>query len=67
MAVYGFICLDCSESFEVDSRQPVEGPRVRCSHCDSAHIRQTFESYLRNALDTRHRRSLDELRGCHFG
>lgn len=67
MAIHDFICLDCQKPFEIDSTKPIEGTGPRCPHCESGHVRQTFESYLRSALAGGHRRSLDELRSCHFG
>jgi predicted nucleic acid-binding Zn ribbon protein len=67
MAVYDFVCLDCDERFALDSRQPVEGTCVRCPACDATHVRQTFESYLRNADAARTARRLDEARCSHFG
>ncbi len=67
MAVYDFLCLDCGERFALDSRQPIEGTHVRCPKCGTAHVRQTFESYLRNADRARGARRLDEARCSHFG
>lgn len=67
MAVYDYHCLDCGRTFVVDSTKPIEGTRVRCSNCDSAHVRQTFESYLRNAKADWSPRRLEELRCNHFG
>jgi len=67
MAVYEFLCLDRGGSCEIESTQPIEGTRIRCAHCDFAHVRQTFESYLRNADASRSAAALDALRGCHFG
>jgi DNA-directed RNA polymerase subunit RPC12/RpoP len=67
MAVYDFLCLDCNEPFEVDSTKPIEGTHVRCPRCASAHVRQTFESYLRNAVEGRSAAAIDALRSCHFG
>jgi putative FmdB family regulatory protein len=67
MAVYDFLCLDCGELFELDSTKPVEGTHVRCPKCDAAHVRQTFESYLRNAKAAWSPRMLEEKRCEHFG
>ena len=67
MAIYDFLCLDCGEQFEVDSRRPIEGTHLRCSHCDSTHVRQTFESCLRNATAKWSVRMLEEKRCEHFG
>jgi putative FmdB family regulatory protein len=67
MAVYDFLCLDCGERFELDSTKPIEGTRIRCPKCSGAHVRQTFESYLRNADAARSARRLDEARCTHFG
>jgi DNA-directed RNA polymerase subunit RPC12/RpoP len=67
MAIYDFLCLDCGEQFEVDSTKPIEGTQVRCANCDSAHVRQTFESYVRQAKAAWSPRHLDELRCNHFG
>lgn len=67
MAVYDYLCLDCGERFEVDSSKPIEGIHIRCADCDSTHVRQTFESYLRNADAARAARALEARRCEHFG
>jgi hypothetical protein len=67
MAICELLCLDCGATFEVDSTKPIEGARIRCSSCRSAHVRQTFESYLRQAKAAWSPRRLDELRCNHFG
>ena len=67
MAIFDFICLDCDEAFTLDAPEAPEAGAVRCLHCDSGHVRQTFESYLRNALGARREIDFDELRSCHFG
>jgi DNA-directed RNA polymerase subunit RPC12/RpoP len=67
MAVYEFLCIDCGETFELDSTKPIEGTGVRCANCGSAHVRQTFASYLRGAKAAWSPRRLDELRCNHFG
>ena len=67
MAVYEFLCLDCGQPFEVDSTKPIQGPQIRCGHCASTHVRQTFASYLRNATAAWDPRRLEERRCDHFG
>lgn len=67
MAVYQFLCLECGRTFDVDSRMPIEGTQVRCALCDATHVRQTFESHLRNAKAAWSPRHLEELRCNHFG
>jgi DNA-directed RNA polymerase subunit RPC12/RpoP len=67
VAIFDFICLDCGEAFMLDMPEAPEAGSARCPHCDSGHARQTFESYLRNALGTRREADFDELRSCHFG
>jgi hypothetical protein len=59
MAIYDFLCLDCRAAFEVDSTRPIEGSRNCCAQCGSAHVRQTFESYLRHAQGAWSPRRLD--------
>jgi putative FmdB family regulatory protein len=67
MAIYDYLCLDCGEQFEVDSTEPIAGTCVRCPRCESAHVRQTFESCLRNATAKWSARMLEEKRCEHFG
>ncbi len=67
MPASDFVCLDCGEPFTIDAPDAPEGERARCPRCGSDHVRQTVESYLRNALAVRRDSDLDELRSCHFG
>ncbi len=66
MAIYDFICLECGAHFEAELADAPESGRVPCLACRSTHVRQTFESYLRNAL-ARPKMDLEELRACHHG
>jgi putative FmdB family regulatory protein len=67
MPTYDFICVDCGEGFALDVPETPEAGSTRCPRCDSGHVRQTFESYLRNALAAPCKVDLEELRSCHFG
>jgi len=67
MPTFDFVCLDCGEAFTLELEDPPGPGRTRCSRCGASHVRQTFESYLRNALASPHTVDLEELRSCHFG
>ncbi|MBN2205435.1 MAG: hypothetical protein JW767_10475 [Thermoleophilia bacterium] len=67
MLDHDFICLDCREAFTVDVPETADAGSTRCPRCDSGHVRQTFASYLRNALADPCKPDLEELRSCHFG
>jgi DNA-directed RNA polymerase subunit RPC12/RpoP len=73
MPTRDFICLDCGEAFALDAADASGEPETpaaetaRCPRCDSGHVRQTFASYLRNALADPCKPDLEELRSCHFG
>ncbi|RPI30373.1 MAG: zinc ribbon domain-containing protein [Actinomycetota bacterium] len=67
MPTHDFICLDCGEGFALDLPETSEAESMRCPRCDSGHVRQTFASYLRNALADPCKPDLEELRSCHFG
>ncbi len=67
MPTYDFICVDCGEGFALDVPETPEEGSTRCPRCDSGHVRQTFASYLRNALSDPCKPDLEELRNCHFG
>lgn len=67
MPTHEFICLDCGEGFALDLPETPEAGSTRCPRCDSGHVRQTFASYLRNALADPCKPDLEELRSCHFG
>ncbi len=66
LTTYDFSCLECGEHFAVDLADEPESGRIPCPACRSTHVRQTFASYLRNAL-AGPRPDLEELRNCHFG
>jgi hypothetical protein len=66
MATLDLICLECGEHFEKELADALESCGVPCPACRSTHVRQTFESYLRNAL-ARPKVDLEELRACHRG
>ena len=65
-STYEFTCLACGALFEVALEGAPESGSVPCASCGSSLVRQTFASYLRNAL-ARPRPDLEELRECHFG
>jgi DNA-directed RNA polymerase subunit RPC12/RpoP len=67
MPTQDFICLDCGEAFALDAPETPGTETARCPRCDSGHVRQTFASYLRNALADPCKPDLEELRSCHFG
>ncbi len=65
-STYEFTCLACGALFEADLADAPESGSVPCPDCRSTLVRQTFASYLRNAL-ARSRPDVEELRECHFG
>lgn len=66
MTALEYLCLDCGAGFAVQSDE-ASPSGVRCASCASLHVRQTFASYLRYALQVGPSRTLDELRCEHFG
>lgn len=67
MPTFDFICLDCREAFSVDRAEAPEPGGAPCPRCGSDHVRQSFESYLRNALASPREFDLEEFRACHYG
>ena len=65
-STYEFTCLDCGAHIEAELEAAPASGGMRCPQCGSTLVRQTFASYLRNAL-ARPRADLEDLRDCHFG
>lgn len=66
MAIYDFLCIECGEQFATELEHEPGSGAVPCPVCHSTHVRQTFASYLRNAL-ARPKVDIEELRACHRG
>ena len=67
MLSFDFICAACGDAFSVESERPVEASDLHCPACGGAHVRQTFESRLRNAIAAWTPRDLEARRCEHFG
>ena len=48
MATIDLVCKACGHSFAVVTRAAVKDGQKHCPSCESADVRQTFGSYLRN-------------------
>lgn len=67
MLSFDFVCAACGGAFIIESERPVEAAGVHCPACGGEHVRQTFESCLRNALSAWSPRDLEARRCEHFG
>ena len=46
MALYDFVCADCSHGFEVFSIGFIKAEQEQCPQCGSRNVHQKFSSFL---------------------